>query len=225
MENNPIRLVDPTGLGPEEPGEDLLVIPDDPKNLDKDTWIKQRPNNLPEAKEGHTEYYKHKDEDIWLAYDEANSNKPKNNKAHYHLIQGDGKGGVTTRRFNANGDLLPKHLTHHKQSHLYPNNIVRLGRAISNLGGACAIILDISAIFTDSPLNPLYMMYEPGDGEENRAYLRPQTGLIYEWNTRSSGIRQVNYFMSYDYINGEWRGVGQYRTDYFDSNGQRLSVN
>ena len=195
-------LVDPTGLGPVVPGEDELALPSKPNDLDKDTWVKQHPENVPEG-EGHTAYFKHKDKDVWLAYDEANSNKAKNNKAHYHLYEGNGKGGITTRRFNANGDLLPKHLTHSKQSHLFSGNVVRLSRAISNIGSAVTTIFDITAIFTDSPQNPLYMMYEPGDGEENRAYQHTQTGLIYEWNTESNGIRRVNYFKDYDYIDGE----------------------
>jgi RHS repeat-associated protein len=220
--NNPINLVDPTGLSPTIPGDDDLKLPKDPNDLNKVTWVKQQPENIPEGK-GHTGYYKHKNKDLWLAYDKEESSK--NKTAHYHLYEGDGKGGVGSRRFNENGDLLPKNMKYSTQAYLEPGSLVRLSRAISNIEGAIAIFFDITAIFSNSPRNPLYMFYQPGDGKENRAYQHTQTGLIYEWNTQPNEIRQVNYFKDYDYIDGEWRGIDQYRTDYFDKSGRKVSLN
>ena len=125
-----------------------------------------------------------------------------------------------SRRFNSDGDLLPKYLKSSKQAHIKPGRSINLKRAINNVGGVAFAIFDIVALFTDSPQSPLYMYLSPGQGEQNRAYIDLETNQIYEWSLdEKTGLREVRTYEDYDNIDGEWRGVGLITKQFFDSNG------
>jgi hypothetical protein len=88
------------------------------------------------------------------------------------------------------------------------------------------------SLFNTSPNSIWFAGYSPGDGDPNRAYptnayLNDIDGDIppyYEWRYDTDGkTRIVTYFMSYDYIDGKWRGVDQVgEEDSFEPDGEKI---
>ena len=62
-------------------------------------------------------------------------------------------------------------------------------------------------------------------GSQNRAYVDFISGQIYEWSLKDGNIREVRLYKDYDRINGEWRGTGLVKIQYFDENGHEVLVN
>lgn len=216
-----------------------LVIPNSPEEIDINIWKSFKAPNTPIGK-GHTNEWISKD-GYRLAYDIDGED------LHWHIYNKTGK------RLQANGDIAGykqngkiiyrkgapnAHLKSGKQTNikiekLSWNSGKNLGKRIlpatkgsKIIGklGIASICLNISSIFVDSPLSPLYTFQTVGEGEQKRAYINFMTGIIYEWRceTEDCSIRRIDYFYNYDYINGEWRGSEWYRSDLFDEDGNKM---
>ncbi|MBL1232870.1 MAG: hypothetical protein COA31_009130 [Flavobacteriales bacterium] len=92
------------------------------------------------------------------------------------------------------------------------------------------IFLDIMSIINDSPNSPLYIFHLPGMGQDKRAYPTNidnappyyEKETIYDEKGIKTGTK-VNYFDSYDKIDGEWRGTNPTgKEEYFDKDGNKL---
>ena len=98
---------------------------------------------------------------------------------------------------------------------------------ISGKFGVIAIFLNIGTILSDSPQSPICTFQSIGTGKQYQAYIDFVTGIIYEWHceTENCSIRCIDYFKSYDFIDGKWRGIGWYDYDLFDANGNKIINN
>lgn len=232
VNNNPIRLIDPDGRNAVNPDPDgksppelqTLELPSDPNCLPEE-WVPTEPVGVPEGA-GHSRYFKHKDKDLWLAYDEGKDGK----RSHYHAYQGNGKGGIIQkRRFNGEGTYtLPKQKGEH-QNHLYPGQKIATGRMLSQVSrtlGVAGNVFSLVALFTDSPSSPIYTFLTPGEGQQNRAYVYLINGQVYEWSFAQglSDVRELRYYSDYDYINGQWRGIGLTHKFLVGSNGNQIQI-
>ena len=92
-----------------------------------------------------------------------------------------------------------------------------------------SVLSDLTSIVTQSPSSPVLLFHNIGTLDQNRAY---PTGLFgsepayyeYHWMGEiGKSNRQIDYFESYKKVDGVWRGEGHLGTDYFNTEGQKVS--
>jgi hypothetical protein len=93
------------------------------------------------------------------------------------------------------------------------------------------IFFDIMSILQNSPNSVVYTFHQIGTLNENRAYPTNDANApapYYEWKWTgkpNESLREVTYFKDYNYVKGNWRGVGKVgKTSYYDKNGKEVQL-
>lgn len=229
--NQPIHAVEIEGLeSSNDKNPTSFVAPKSPDLIDPKVWTL-----IPEGtgtEQGHTFRWTDKDGNM-LAYDapQTNLRTRKTDPGGFHFYNSNGQRlGIDGKLagYDVDGVRVYKwnQLGGPGDSHIKPGQTTNI--KISNAANSVSLLFSIVPLLTNSPNSPLYLFQSPGTGSPNKAY---PTNIIdgypyYEWRWNEDGLREIQYFNSYFYQNGTWRGqdpVG--KKEYFDSSGNPVKMN
>lgn len=222
---NPIVYIDPNGK------QVNVTLPENPANMDMSMWE----NYLPEKHTGHTQYWRHRETGVFLAYDSERIVGGKLQESHYHMYENskfktriDAEGIKSGTKLSDGKVLRSGAYRFHLKGGTKLNMSSKSKGVRGGLGilGGLGIVVDIFNIIDGNP-SASFSPFNP-NGKLNTAYgFSDGTSLFAEniyyeitYRSEDSSIIKINYFNDYyyDHDAGRYRGIDKYGSGTYKQN-------